>query len=161
ADAIEARSDELARLESLDNGKPIREARIDIREVVDCLRYYAGWASKLQGETIPRRHNVLNYTLREPVAVVGAIIPWNFPSRRAAWRAARALACGNAAVLRPAEQTPLTALELAALAAEVGFPPGVLNVVPGHGERAGAALVRHAGVDKISCTGSTEVGKQI
>lgn len=161
ADVVEARASELARLESLDNGKPIREAQIDIREVVDTFRYFAGWATKLEGETIPVRGQILNYTLREPLGVVGAIIPWNFPLLMAAWKVAPALACGNTVVLKPAEQTPLTALELAALAAEVGLPAGVLNVTPGYGETAGAALVRHPDVDKISFTGSTAVGKAI
>ncbi|MBI4545673.1 MAG: aldehyde dehydrogenase family protein [Gemmatimonadetes bacterium] len=161
ADAIEARSEQLARLEVLDTGKPIREAQIDLRETVDAFRYYAGWATKLEGETIPVRGNVFNYTVKEPVGVVGAIIPWNFPLLMASWKVAPALACGNAVVLKPAEQTPLTALELAALAAEVGVPPGVLNVLPGFGGTAGAALVRHAGVDKIAFTGSTAVGKVI
>jgi acyl-CoA reductase-like NAD-dependent aldehyde dehydrogenase len=159
--AVAARAEELAELETLDNGKPIREARIDIKQAVDAFRYYAGWASKLEGETIPVRTRVLNYTLREPVGVVGAIIPWNFPLLMAAWKLAPALACGNTVVLKPAEQTPLTALELAALADEVGFPPGVINVVPGFGETAGAALVSHPDVDKIAFTGSTEVGKLI
>ncbi|HEX7050111.1 MAG TPA: aldehyde dehydrogenase family protein [Longimicrobiales bacterium] len=161
ADAIEANAEELTRLESLDNGKPVREAQIDIRMVVDTFRYYAGWATKLHGETLPVRGNVLNYTLREPVGVVGAIIPWNFPLLMAAWKVAPALACGNTVVLKPAEQTPLSALELAALAAAVGLPPGVLNVLPGFGETAGAALVRHPDVDKIAFTGSTAVGKVI
>jgi acyl-CoA reductase-like NAD-dependent aldehyde dehydrogenase len=161
ADAIEAHSDELVRLEVTDNGKPLREAQIDLRTVVDSFRYYAGWTTKLEGETIPVRGNVLNYTLREPVGVVGAITPWNFPLVMATWKIAPALACGNTVVLKPAEQTPLTALELAAIAQEVGFPAGVLNVVPGLGERAGAALVKHPGVDKIAFTGSTAVGKQI
>ena len=161
ADAIEARSKELARLEVLDNGKPIREAQIDIATAVDAFRYYAGWATKLQGDTIPVRGNVLNYTLREPLGVVGAIVPWNFPLVMAAWKVAPALACGNTMVLKPAEQTPLTALELAAIASEAGLPPGVLNVVTGMGETAGAALVRHADVDKIAFTGSTAVGKLI
>ncbi len=161
ADAIEARAGELARLESLDNGKPIRESMIDLREVVDTFRYFAGWATKIEGETIPVRGNVLNYTVREPLGVVGAIIPWNFPLLMAAWKVAPALACGNTVVLKPAEQTPLTALELAALAHEVGLPAGVLNVVPGMGETAGAALVRHPDVAKIAFTGSTEVGKVI
>ena len=161
ADAIEARADELARLETLDNGKPIREAQIDVRMTVDVMRYYAGWATKLEGETIPVRGNVLNYTLREPVGVVGAIIPWNFPMLMAAYKLGPALACGNAVVLKPAEQTPLTALELGAIAARVGLPPGVLNVVPGFGESAGAALVAHPDVDKIAFTGSTAVGKRI
>jgi aldehyde dehydrogenase (NAD+) len=161
ADAIEARSAELVKLEVLNTGKPLREAQIDLRETVDAFRYYAGWATKLQGDTIPVRGNVLNYTLREPVGVVGAIIPWNFPLLMAAWKAAPALACGNTIILKPAEQTPLTALELGAIALEVGIPKGVLNVVPGFGETAGAALVRHPGVDKIAFTGSTAVGKII
>ena len=161
ADMLERRQDELARLEVLDNGKPLREARIDIREAVDAFRYYAGWCTKLQGDTIPVRGNVLNYTLREPVGVVGAIIPWNFPLLMAAWKVAPALACANTVVLKPAEQTPLSALELAAAAQEVGLPAGVLNVVTGFGETAGAALVRHPDVDKIAFTGSTEVGRTI
>ena len=161
ADALEARQDELTRLEVIDNGKPLREAQIDLREAIDAFRYYAGWTTKLQGDTIPVRGNVLNYTLREPVGVVGAIIPWNFPLLMAAWKVAPALACGNTVVLKPAEQTPLSALELAALGAEVGLPPGVLNVVTGMGETAGAALVQHPDVDKIAFTGSTQVGKII
>jgi aldehyde dehydrogenase (NAD+) len=161
ADILEKRSPELARLEVLDNGKPIREALIDIRQSVDALRYYAGWTTKLQGDTIPVRGNVFNYTLREPVGVVGAIIPWNFPLLMAVWKVAPALACGNTVVLKPAEQTPLTALELAAIAAEAGVPAGVLNVVPGFGETAGAALVEHRDVDKIAFTGSTDVGRTI
>ena len=161
ADALEARAGELVRLEVLNTGKPLREAQIDLREAVDAFRYYAGWATKLQGDTLPVRGNVLNYTLREPVGVVGAIIPWNFPLLMAAWKVAPALACGNTVVLKPAEQTPLTALELAAIAGAAGLPAGVLNVVPGFGETAGAALVRHPGVDKIAFTGSTAVGKII
>lgn len=161
ADAIEARADELLRLEVIDNGKPIREAKFDLRQAIDAFRYYAGWTTKLEGETIPVRGDVLNYTLREPVGVVGGIIPWNFPLLMAAWKVAPALACGNTMVLKPAEQTPLSALELAAIAADVGLPPGVLNVVPGYGETAGAALVAHAGVDKVAFTGSTAVGRTI
>ena len=158
---IEERFEALTRLETLDNGKPLREAQIDITQAADAFRYYAGWASKIEGETIPVRGRVLNYTLREPVGVVGAIIPWNFPLLMAAWKVAPALACGNTVVLKPAEQTPLTALELAAIAAEAGLPKGVLNVVPGFGATAGAALVAHPDVDKIAFTGSTAVGKQI
>jgi acyl-CoA reductase-like NAD-dependent aldehyde dehydrogenase len=161
ADALEARQKELVRIEVVDNGKPIREAQIDLREAIEAFRYYAGWTTKLQGDTIPVRGNVLNYTLREPVGVVGAIIPWNFPLLMAAWKVAPALACGNTVVLKPAEQTPLTALELASIAAEVGLPAGVLNVVTGLGETAGAALVKHPDVDKIAFTGSTQVGKII
>jgi aldehyde dehydrogenase (NAD+) len=161
ADILEKRGAEIARLEVLDNGKPIREAMIDVRQAVDALRYYAGWTTKLHGATIPVRGNIFNYTLREPVGVVGAIIPWNFPLLMAVWKVAPALACGNTVVLKPAEQTPLSALELAAIAAEAGLPAGVLNVVTGLGETAGAALVKHAGVDKIAFTGSTAVGRLI
>jgi aldehyde dehydrogenase (NAD+) len=161
ADIVERRGAELAQLEVLDNGKPIREAKIDIRQAVDALRYYAGWTTKLEGDTIPVRGNLFNYTLREPVGVVGAIIPWNFPLLMAVWKVAPALACGNTVVLKPAEQTPLSALELAAIAAEAGLPAGALNVVPGYGESAGAALVQHGGVDKIAFTGSTAVGRLI
>ncbi|MEJ2678054.1 MAG: aldehyde dehydrogenase family protein [Gemmatimonadota bacterium] len=161
ADAIEARAEELVQLEVLDNGKPIREARIDINDAAYTFRYFAGWATKIEGETIPVRGNVLNYTVREPVGVVGGIIPWNFPLLMAAWKVAPALACGNTVILKPAEQTPLTALELAVIAREAGLPVGVLNVLTGHGETAGAGLVRHAGVDKIAFTGSTAVGRTI
>jgi aldehyde dehydrogenase (NAD+) len=161
ADILERRGGDFAKLESLDNGKPIREAQIDIRSAVDALRYYAGWTTKLQGDTLPVRGNYLNYTLREPLGVVGGIIPWNFPLLMAVWKIAPALACGNTLVLKPAEQTPLSALELANVAAEAGLPAGVLNIVPGYGETAGAALVAHAGVDKIAFTGSTAVGRHI
>jgi acyl-CoA reductase-like NAD-dependent aldehyde dehydrogenase len=161
ADALDERRDALMRIEAVDNGKPLREAQFDLQEAIDAFRYYAGWVTKLEGETIPVRGNVLNYTLREPVGVVGAIIPWNFPLEMAAWKVAPALACGNTVVLKPAEQTPLTALELARIVEDVGIPAGVLNVVPGYGETAGAALVRHPDVDKIAFTGSTAVGKII
>jgi acyl-CoA reductase-like NAD-dependent aldehyde dehydrogenase len=161
ADAIEARSAELARLEVLDNGKPIREAQIDIAMTVDTFRYFAGWCTKLEGDTIPVRGNVLNYTLREPLGVVACIVPWNFPLLMASYKIAPALACGNTVILKPAEQTPLTALELAAIMQQVGVPAGVFNVLPGFGETVGAALVRHPDVDKIAFTGSTAVGKLI
>ena len=162
ADLVEANADELGLLETQDNGKPYFEARrIDVPSVAQTLRYYAGLADKVQGDTVPVPGPFLNYTLREPVGVVGAIIPWNFPLSMAAWKVAPALACGNTVVLKPAEQTPLTALRFGELAAEAGFPEGVLNVVPGFGETAGAALVRHPGVDAISFTGSTEVGRII
>ncbi|HEX6588802.1 MAG TPA: aldehyde dehydrogenase family protein [Longimicrobiales bacterium] len=161
ADAIEARANELAQIEALDNGKPVREAAIDIKMTVDTFRYYAGWATKVEGETIPVRGNILNYTVREPVGVVGGIVPWNFPLLMAAYKVAPALATGNTMVLKPAEQTPLSALELAALAEEVGFPRGVFNVVVGMGEQAGASLVAHPDVDKIAFTGSTAVGRVI
>ena len=162
ADLVDANADDLGLLETQDNGKPLFEARrIDVPGVARTLRYYAGLADKVQGDTIPVPGPFLNFTLREPVGVVGAIIPWNFPLSMAAWKVAPALACGNTVVLKPAEQTPLTALRLGELAAEAGFPPGVLNVVPGFGETAGAALVRHPGVNAISFTGSTEVGRII
>jgi acyl-CoA reductase-like NAD-dependent aldehyde dehydrogenase len=128
---------------------------------VDNFRYFAGWATKIHGETIPVAGPYLNYTLHEPLGVVGAIVPWNFPLSLAAWKLAPALAAGNTVVLKPAEQTPLTALRLGALAAEAGFPPGVLNVVTGTGPVTGRALVDHPGVDKIAFTGSTEVGREI
>ena len=160
ADLVDANADELALLETRDNGKPYFEARrIDVPSVARTLRYYAGLADKVQGDTIQVPGPFLNYTLREPVGVVGAIIPWNFPLSMAAWKVAPALACGNTVVLKPAEQTPLTALRFGELAAEAGLPPGVLNVVPGFGETAGAALVRHGDVNAISFTGSTEVGR--
>jgi acyl-CoA reductase-like NAD-dependent aldehyde dehydrogenase len=160
ADLIEENADELASLETHDNGKPIFESRhVDLPSVVENFRYFAGMADKIHGETIPVKGPYLNYTLREPVGVVGCITPWNFPLSLATWKVAPALACGNAVVLKPAEETPLTALRLGELAAEAGFPAGVLNVVPGFGETAGAALVRHPGVDAISFTGSTEVGR--
>jgi len=160
ADLIHANADELAHLETQDNGKPFFESRkVDLPSVVENFRYFAGLADKIHGETIPVAGPYLNYTLREPLGVVGCIIPWNFPLPQAAWKVAPALACGNTVVLKPAEETPLTALRLAELAAEAGFPPGVLNVVPGFGETAGAALVAHPGVDAIAFTGSTEVGK--
>jgi aldehyde dehydrogenase (NAD+) len=162
ADALEGRADELARLETMDNGKPVREARMfDVEGAIECFRYYAGWADKLDGDVIPVPGPFLNYTRREPVGVCGQIIPWNYPIQMAAWKVAPALACGNTVVLKPAEQTPLTALELARCAAEAGLPAGVLNVVPGFGETAGAALVAHPDVDKIAFTGSTAVGKII
>jgi acyl-CoA reductase-like NAD-dependent aldehyde dehydrogenase len=160
ADLVEEHADELATLETRDNGKPFFESRkVDLPSVVENFRFFAGLADKVGGRTIPVSGPFLNYTLREPVGVVGAIIPWNFPLNMASWKVAPALACGNAVVLKPAEETPLTALRLGELAAEAGFPPGVLNVVPGFGEEAGASLVAHPGVDAIAFTGSTEVGR--
>ncbi len=162
ADVIEAHADELGALETRDNGKPYFESRkVDLPSVVENFRYFAGMADKIHGETLPVSGPFLNYTLREPVGVVGAIVPWNFPLSLAAWKVAPALACGNVVILKPAEQTPLTALRLGELAAEAGLPQGVLNVVPGLGETAGAALVRHPGVDAVAFTGSTEVGKLV
>jgi acyl-CoA reductase-like NAD-dependent aldehyde dehydrogenase len=160
ADAIEAHADELATLETRDNGKPFFESRrVDLPSVVENFRYFAGLADKIQGDTIPVAGPFLNYTLREPVGVVGCIVPWNYPLSLAAWKVAPALACGNTVVLKPAEETPLTALRLGELAADVGLPPGALNVVSGFGEEAGAALVAHPDVDAIAFTGSTEVGR--
>lgn len=160
ADALQANADELGALETADNGKPFFESRkVDLPSVIENFRYFAGLADKIEGATIPVAGPFLNYTLREPVGVIGCITPWNFPLSMAAWKVAPALACGNAVILKPAEQTPLTALRLAEFAAEVGFPAGVFNVVPGFGETAGAALVAHPGVDAIAFTGSTEVGK--
>ena len=162
ADKLEERLEDFALLESLDNGKPLAVARVaDVPMSVDNLRYMAGWATKIVGESIPIPGEFHAYTRREPIGVVGQIIPWNFPLLMAAWKIGPALAAGCTIVLKPAEQTPLTALLLAEIAAEVGFPPGVLNVVPGYGETAGAALANHPDVDKIAFTGSTEVGKLI
>jgi len=167
ADLMEAHAEEFAQLESLDNGKPLAIARVaDVPLAVDLFRYMAGWATKIEGNAIPisagtKRTQYLAYTRREPVGVVGQIIPWNFPLLMAAWKLGPALACGCCVVLKPAEQTPLSALLLAELTAEAGFPEGVVNVVPGYGETAGAALAAHPDVDKIAFTGSTEVGKLI
>ena len=154
ADLIEKNFDELSALETLDNGKPIRDARAaDFPLVIDCLRYYAGWADKIHGDTIPIRGNYFCYTRREPTGVCGQIIPWNFPSLMVAWKWGPALAAGCTIVMKPAEQTPLTCLRLGELALEAGIPAGVINVVPGYGPTAGAALVKHPGVDKIAFTG--------
>jgi acyl-CoA reductase-like NAD-dependent aldehyde dehydrogenase len=161
-DLIMKNADELARLETLDNGKPIFESRhIDIPAAAETFYYYAGWCTKIEGETIPVPGDFFNYTLREPYGVCGIITPWNFPLLMVAWKLAPALACGNTAVVKAAEETPLTALWLGQLCQEAGFPDGVVNVVPGFGETAGRALVAHLDVDKISFTGSTAVGKEI
>jgi len=168
ADLVESHLEEFAQLESLDNGKPIGVARVaDVPLAVDLFRYMAGWATKIEGNTIPisvpytpgARYHA--YTLREPVGVVGQIIPWNFPLLMAAWKLGPALAAGCTIVLKPAEQTPLSALRLGQLICEAGFPDGVVNIVPGYGETAGAALAAHPDVDKVAFTGSTEVGKLI
>ncbi len=160
ADAIEANIDELAALESLDNGKPYAIARAaDLPLTVKCYRYYAGWADKIHGKTIPVEGNYFCYTRHEPVGVAGQIIPWNFPLLMQAWKWGPALAAGNCIVLKPAEQTPLTALYVARLAQEVGFPDGVVNVVPGYGPTAGAALSGHMDVDKVAFTGEGSTGK--
>ncbi|MDQ3584970.1 MAG: aldehyde dehydrogenase family protein [Acidobacteriota bacterium] len=162
AQLIESRTQELAALETADNGKPIREsAFVDLPQVAENFEYFAGFATKIEGETIPVPGQMFNYTLREPIGVCGQIIPWNFPLLMAAWKLAPALAAGNTIVLKPAEQTPVTAMELGKLIQEAGFPEGVVNIVPGYGETAGAALAAHPGIDKVAFTGSTEVGKLI
>jgi len=167
ADLIEEHLEEFAQLESLDNGKPLSVARVaDVPLAIDLFRYMAGWTTKIEGNTIPisassKHVKYFAYTRREPVGVVGQIIPWNFPLLMASWKLGPALATGCTVVLKPAEQTPLSALLLAELIAEAGFPDGVVNVVPGYGETAGAALAAHPDVDKIAFTGSTEVGKLI
>ncbi len=162
SDLIEQHIDELAELETLDNGKPVFESRyVDLPMVVEVFRYYAGWATKIHGETINSRPNAFTYTLREPIGVVGAIVPWNFPLLLASWKLGPALATGNTVVIKPAEQTSLTMLRTGQLMMEAGLPPGVVNIVTGLGSTAGAALVNHPGVDKIAFTGSTAVGKQI
>jgi aldehyde dehydrogenase (NAD+) len=162
ADLIEQNADELARLESLDNGKPFGVAKaVDVAATVGCYRYFAGWADKIQGKTIPIDGDYFCYTRLEPVGVVGQIIPWNFPMLMQAWKLAPALATGNTVVMKPAEQTPLSALRIGELIVEAGFPEGVVNILPGFGPTAGAAIARHMDVDKVAFTGSTEVGKLI
>ena len=162
ADLIEKHADELARLESLDNGKPYKvAAAADLPLTIACYRYYAGWADKIQGRTIPISGNYFCYTRLEPVGVVGQVIPWNFPLLMQAWKLAPALACGNTVVLKPAEQTPLTALRVGELILEAGFPAGVVNILAGYGPTAGGAIARHMDVDKVAFTGSTEVGHLI
>jgi aldehyde dehydrogenase (NAD+) len=162
ADLIEEESEELAALETLDNGKPIRDSRaVDMPLVVDCLRYFAGWADKIQGDTIPIRGDYFCYTQREPVGVVGQIIPWNFPALMVAWKWGPALAAGCTIVMKPAEQTPLTCLRMAQLAQQAGIPDGVINVVPGYGPTAGGAIVKHPDVDKVAFTGELSTAKII
>jgi aldehyde dehydrogenase (NAD+) len=162
ADLIEKNKDELAALESLDNGKPLRDSlAADLPLVIDCYRYYAGWADKNEGRTIPINGPYFCYTRHEPVGVVGQIIPWNFPLLMQAWKWGPALACGCTVILKPAEQTPLSALRVGDLALEAGFPEGVINIIPGYGETAGAAIAEHYDIDKVAFTGSTEVGKLI
>ena len=162
ADLIEQHADELAALESLDNGKPVSVARaVDVPASVACYRYFAGWADKVQGKTIPVDGDYFCYTRLEPVGVVGQIIPWNFPMLMQAWKLAPALATGNTVVMKPAEQTPLTALRVGELIVEAGYPDGVVNILPGFGPTAGAAIARHMDVDKVAFTGSTEVGHLI
>src|SRR6476620_3865090 len=161
-DRLLERADEVARLETLHNGKPIAESRnIEIPAAAECFEYYGGWSDKVMGETIPVKGNYLTYTLREPVGVVAAIVPLNFPLLLAAWKVAPALACGNTVIVKPAHQPPLTALALGEIAIEVGLPPGVLNVLTGPGAQLGQAIVEHPGIDKIVFTGDTSTGKGI
>jgi phenylacetaldehyde dehydrogenase len=168
ADLVDANANELAEIETLDNGKPLSMSqRVDVPSAVDFLRYCAGWATKIEGTTVDvsvpalRKSEFFAYTRREPVGIVGAIIPWNFPLLMAAWKVGPALATGCSIVLKPAEDTPLSALRLAELALEAGIPRGAFNVVTGYGETAGAALASHPGIDKVAFTGSTAVGKRI
>ncbi len=161
ADLVERDAKDLAALESLNSGKTINDAQGDMQGVANTLRYYAGWADKVEGRTVPVRGGLLSYTLRQPVGVVGQIIPWNFPLLMLAWKWGPALACGNTVVMKPAEQTPLTALRMGELALEAGFPPGVVNLVNGMGETTGAALVVHPDVDKIAFTGHVDTAKII
>src|SRR3954453_15906326 len=162
ADLIEKHQEELAALESLDNGKPYRDSMAaDLPLGSKSYRHYAGWADKIHGKTIPIEGNFFCYTRHEPIGVVGQIIPWNFPLLMQAWKWGPALACGSTVVLKPADQTPLTALRVAQLAQEVGFPDGVINVVPGYGPTAGAALASHMDVDKIAFTGEGSTGKLV
>jgi aldehyde dehydrogenase (NAD+) len=162
AERMQERIDELSRLETLHNGKPITESRhIEVPMAIECLQYFAGWADKIQGDTIPVKSPALVYTRREPLGVVAAIVPWNFPLLLAMWKVAPALATGNTVILKPASQTPLTALLVGEIAIEVGLPAGVLNVITGSGSTAGQALVEHPGVNKIAFTGDTSTGKNI
>lgn len=162
ADGLMARADEVATLETLDNGKPIFESRqVDVPTAASVLEYYAGWADKVTGSTLPASPDAFHFTLKEPVGVVGAITPWNFPLLLAVWKIAPALATGNTVVLKPASLTPLSVLAFADVCAEAGLPPGVLNVVPGPGGTAGAHLIEHPDVDKIAFTGSVEVGRRV
>ena len=162
ADLIEANAEDLARLESLDTGHPLRDSRnLDVPRTAGCFRYFGGMADKFQGETIPVEAGFLNYTLREPVGVVGQVVPWNFPLMFTSWKMAPALAAGNTIVMKPAEITPLTSLRIAELMSEAGLPDGVVNMVPGLGHVAGQAIAEHLGVAKIAFTGSTATGRRI
>jgi acyl-CoA reductase-like NAD-dependent aldehyde dehydrogenase len=161
ADLMESKLDEFVQLETSNTGKTLIESKIELSLALDVLRYYAGWATKVTGETLPSRPNAFLYTLREPVGVVGAITPWNFPLLLSMWKYGPALATGCAVIHKPASLTPLTALKFAEVVAAAGFPEGVFNVVPGPGSTAGNALVSHPGVDKVAFTGDTSTGKQI
>lgn len=162
ADLIRRNAEELTQLESLDSGKPVTAVqRQDLPATIDTLTFYAGLADKIDGTVIPARADTLTYTLREPLGVVGAIIPWNFPLMIGMWKIAPALACGCTMVLKPAEDTPLTAIRIGELALEAGIPPGVLNVVPGRGSVAGQAIIDHPDIDKVTFTGSPATGRKI
>ncbi len=162
ADLIEANTEELARLETLDTGHPLRDSRmLDVPRTAGCYRYFGGMADKFQGETIPVEAGFLNYTLREPLGVVGQVVPWNFPLMFTSWKMAPALAAGNCVVMKPAEITPLTSLKIAELMVEAGMPAGVVNILPGLGSVAGQYLAEHPGIAKIAFTGSTATGKRI
>ena len=162
ADMLTARAEEIGKIETIDNGKPIFESQfVDTPAAAECLYYFGGWSGKVTGETIPIADNAFTYTLREPVGVVGAITPWNFPLMLAVWKIAPALACGNTVIIKPASNTSLSLLKFAEYAKECGLPAGVLNVVPGRGSVVGNAIVDHPGVDAIAFTGSTEVGRQL
>jgi aldehyde dehydrogenase (NAD+) len=162
ADSIESRTEELARIESIDTGHPIRDARsLDVPRTAATFRYFGGLADKLQGSVIPVETGFLNYLVREPLGVVGQIVPWNFPIMFTSWKMGPALAAGNCTVMKPAELTPLSSLKIAELAREVGFPKGVINIVPGYGSTAGQHLAEHLGVQKIAFTGSTATGRRI
>ncbi len=161
AELIDANLAALAELETLDNGMPLWESSVMISSAADTFRYYSGWVTKIYGETNPSEPSIFNYTLREPLGVCGQIIPWNGPFLLAAWKIAPAIACGNTVVLKPAEQTPLTAIRLGELILEADLPPGVVNIVTGFGVGAGSSIAAHPGIDKVAFTGSTAVGKQI
>ena len=162
ADLIERHADELAQLEALDSGKPVSVAkRVDVAKTVACYRYFAGWTDKVQGKTIPIEGDFFCYTRHEPVGVVGQIIPWNYPMLMQAWKLAPALATGNTIVMKPAEQTPLSALRVGELIVDAGFPEGVVNLLPGFGPTAGTAIANHMDIDKVAFTGSTEIGRLI
>lgn len=162
ADLIDANAEELARLESLDTGHPLRDSRaLDVPRTAACYRYFGGMADKFQGETIPVEAGFLNYTLREPVGVVGQVVPWNFPLMFTSWKMAPALAAGNTVVMKPAEITPLTSLKIGELMAQAGMPDGVVNIVPGLGAVAGQCIAEHEGIAKVAFTGSTATGRRI
>mmetsp|Transcript_1534 Transcript_1534/g.1851 ORF Transcript_1534/g.1851 Transcript_1534/m.1851 type:complete len:508 (-) Transcript_1534:61-1584(-) len=162
ADLIERDREQLAAIETLDNGKPYGDSfNVDLTLVIKCFRYYAGYCDKLHGKTIPIDGPFMCFTRHEPIGIVGQITPWNFPLLMVAWKLAPALCCGNCVVLKPAEQTPLSALHIASLVREAGFPPGVVNIVPGFGPKAGAAISEHMDIDKVAFTGSTKVGQMI